>query len=518
MILCIFIIIVYLVKNAATLACKYYQNAYAAAFQREVATSILASVLKRKYEYFVNTNSTLISQHIHGDTFATYNVLLNMFEFLAEVLSVTLIGIYLIFTDWLVATAALCLAFGSFLVIIIAFKKKLKVAGKRMTIVAAEQTKASYQAIYGIKEISVKNRRDYFVDKFENASRDVERITVLNNFLAACPDRILEGICIGGFIGIACVRIVLGSEPTTFIPVLGAFAMGAFKILPSISKMSTRINNIIFNQSRLANCYNNLEEVRQLEDEQRGISIDGFNSYDKVITFSNKIVIKDVNWKYQASEHWVLKGLNLEIKKGEAVALIGISGAGKTTLADVILGLLHPQKGQVLMDGHDIKTIPNSWCRNIGYVPQAVYLTDDSIRANVAFGIPNENVNDAQVWEALEQAQLSDYIKCLPNGLDTIVGERGLKLSGGQRQRIAIARALYDNPEILILDEATAALDTETETAVMNSIDSLLGRKTLVIIAHRLTTIRNCDRVYEIVNGKAVERNKDEVISNDQIR
>lgn len=509
------IIIVYLVKNALTLFCRYIQFRYAAAFQRELSTTMLNSFLKRPYEYFINTNSHLIMQYIHGDTSATYNVLLALFELVAEMLTVILIGAYLVYTDWVVAISALSLAMVCFLGIVLAFKKRLKQAGRDMVDVAAAQSQASYQAIFGIKEISVMDRRDCFVKQYDIASRGVERITVLYNFLSACPDRILEGICIGGFIGIACIRIIIGSNPIEFVPVLGAFAMGAFKILPSISKMSSRINTIVYGQTRLAKTYNNLKEVREYEDEMSRIIKDDIRdaNSNKIISFSNEIEIKDVTWQYSNTQSPVLHNLNLSIKKGEAIALVGASGAGKTTLADIILGLFKPQEGGVFMDGINIMNIPHTWAKTIGYVPQSVFLTDDTVRANIAFGLPKNIIDDNKVWRALEQAQLADFVKGTTQGLDTIVGERGVKFSGGQRQRIAIARALYENPEVLILDEATSALDNETETAVMSAIDELLGQKTILIIAHRLTTIRNCDRVFEIRNGIAVERDKMDIIS-----
>ena len=202
----------------------------------------------------------------------------------------------------------------------------------------------------------------------------------------------------------------------------------------------------------------------------------------------------------------------LEIKKGEAIGIIGESGSGKSTLADILLRLYHPQAGEILMDGKDINTIPYTWAGMIGYVPQAVFLVDDTIRENVTFGA--EDQGEEKVWEALEKASMAEFVKNLPDGLDTLVGERGVRFSGGQRQRIAIARAIYSDPMIMILDEATSALDNETEEAVMDAIDALAGSMTLIIIAHRVTTLKSCDRIYEIVDGKAVQRDKDEVISN----
>ena len=224
------------------------------------------------------------------------------------------------------------------------------------------------------------------------------------------------------------------------------------------------------------------------------------------------IKINQISWKYPNSEKFVLKDLSMEIFRGESIALIGTSGAGKTTLADIILGLYRPQGGNITVDNVDISTIPQQWSKMIGYVPQQVFLTDDTIRNNIAFGLYENEIDEKAIWRALEKAQLKEFVQSLPEGLNTKVGERGIKFSGGQRQRVAIARALYYEPDIIVLDEATSALDNETETAVMESIDLLKGEKTLLIIAHRLSTISNCDRIYEIVDGKAVPKRKEDVI------
>ena len=287
--------------------------------------------------------------------------------------------------------------------------------------------------------------------------------------------------------------------------------MAAFKLLPSIGKISNRVTGIVYHKPRLDNVYDNILEAekyeKECEEESRRRNCG--QEIDKAIEFQEVVSVENIVWQYEGQTKPVLTDVSLCIHKGESVALIGASGSGKTTLSDILLGLLAPEKGSIYMDGIDIYTIPKIWARIVGYVPQSVFLIDDTIRNNVAFGL--RDVDDSDIWKALEQAQLKAFVETLPAGLDTIVGDRGIKFSGGQRQRVAIARALFNKPEILILDEATAALDNETEKAVMESIDALQGQITMVIVAHRLTTIRNCDSIYEVKEGKAIRRDKSEV-------
>ncbi len=518
LILSILIIIVYLVKNVVVLICSYIMNSYSAIFKRELSVLMLKSYLRRPYEFFVNTNTAEVQRGINSDTTATYETMSDLFQFSTDSLTVLLIGAYLIKTDWLVACGALILAMTCFVAIVFGFKKKMKSIGRAYIDASTKQYKYSIQAVNGTKEIYVMDRRDCFIDEYERSAIAFEKIMIAKNFISACPDRLLEGICVGGFVGIACMRLMRGAEAQYFIPVLGSFAMGAFKILPSISRMSNRINNIIYNQHGLANCFENIKEARNIDEQMLLESLENQSDIEEInekeSLFSDSIKINKITWKYRNSSECVIRDLSLTIKKGESIALIGASGAGKTTLADIILGLYKPQKGSVLMDETDIFKIPHLWAKIVGYVPQSVYLTDDSIKSNIAFGLPRELIDENKVWKALEQAQLADFIMRLPEGLNTIVGERGIKFSGGQRQRVAIARALYDDPEILVLDEATSALDNETETAVMEAISSLLGKKTIIIIAHRLSTIRDCNRIFEIVNGDVVERCKEDFMEN----
>lgn len=505
--------VIFIMKNAVALWLSYLQNKFAAEFQRDEATEMLDSYMKLPYLFFINTNSAELLRGINVDTTNAYNILLFSFQIMSEVLTVIFLGVFLIYTDWVIAVGSLLVVSFCALVIILGVRKKIKRAGLSYRQAVKDRNKYSYQAITGIKEITVLDRRDLFVKKYNEAAKNMAQASLTNQFMSSVPDRVLEGVCIAGIMCVVCLRIISGVEMASFIPVVGTFAMGAFKILPSISKISSRINNIVFNLPGLDNCYKIITSARNRDYEFEEGQLDtSHNTSATSNDFCDCLKIRNVSWKYQAGTNEILQNLSMTIKKGEFVAFIGASGAGKTTLADIIMGLLKPQSGSVEADGVDVFSNPHKWSKIIGYVPQAVFLIDDTIRANIAFGIPDNMVKEDKVWSSLEQAQLKSFVESLPDGLDTIVGERGIKLSGGQRQRIAIARALYEDPDILVLDEATSSLDTDTETAVMEAIDLLQGHKTLIIVAHRLTTIKNCDKIYEIKEGKAVLRKKSEVI------
>lgn len=511
----VMIIFIYIFKNVFMIVSAYVRVSFATKFQRDLSVNTLTTYLQHPYQFFLDTNSSEIIRGIGSDVGGVYQILLNFFMLLTDGLTVIALGIFLFVSDAFMTVAAMTLAFVCLAATLLGFKNKMKKAGINARAASALKSKYGYQTASGIKEIMVLDRKQEFVDLYHEAANLEQKALVTSGVIEACPDRILEGVCIGGIIGLVCIRIIGGMELNSFIPVLGSFAMAAFKILPSISKVSTRVNFIVYYQESLQGAYHNLKEATEYKSErQQCVPVEAKESIEGIenIRFMHEVKVDRVTWKYLNAKENVLEDTKLTIKKGESVALIGSSGAGKTTLADIIMGLLKPQSGTIYMDGIDIFTIPHQWARIIGYVPQSVFLIDDTVRSNVAFGLKKDEIDDEKVWEALRQAQLKEFVEALPHGLDTIVGERGVKFSGGQRQRIAIARALYENPDILVLDEATSALDNETETAVMESIDALQGSKTLIIVAHRLTTIRNCDVIYEIKDGMAVRREKEEVL------
>ena len=514
MLLCgIGIILLYLIKNAYMLFSYYIQYDFSTKVQKDLSIRMLRAYMDQPYTFFLNVNSAEIVRGCGSDTDNVYNILGHLFVIVTEVITLLLIGMFIIYTEPWTALGILLLMSLVLLGMICIFKPLAKKAGQSDRKANALKYKAIYQTVSGIKEIYVMQRKKLFLKEYERAAETARKAQRINGFITNAPDRIIEGLCVSGLVGIICVRLFVDENMVEFIPKLAAFAMAAFKALPSIGKITGRINGLVYWRPCLSNVYSVMKEAERSQREHMMYAKEhGEVEESDTLQFQNTVKINGVVWKYENQEHPVLQHTMLEIKKGQSIALIGASGAGKTTLADVILGLLHPQQGTVLMDGVDVYAMPKTWARIIGYVPQAVFLMDDTVRNNIAFGYPEDAIQDDMIWDALQRAQLKGFIETLPQGLDTLVGERGIKFSGGQRQRIAIARALYNRPEILVLDEATAALDNETETAVMESIDALQGQVTLIIVAHRLTTIRNCDKIYEIKDGIAVERDKKEVL------
>lgn len=507
------LIIIFLLKNIFMIYAYYVQYDYSSRVGKDLSVKMLNAYMRQPYEYFLNINSALVLRGCTSDTGSVYQILYNLIQLLTEVLSVCLIGAYLVYTDVIIACGTMALMLLVMGGIITVFKPVFKTIGNEYLDIAVRKNRAIYQITNGIKELFAMQRVDVFRNEYGEAAEVERKVLRKKETLTACPDRITEGICVSGIIGLIIVRLLFNDGTMiSFIPKLAAFAMATFKIFPSIGKITNRLNQIVFLIPAMDNVFDVMHEADLLEMANVK-ETELPEGCEENLAFNNELLIKNVTWKYGESSLPVLKNINITVKKNELVGVIGPSGSGKTTLVDIVLGLLKPQEGGVYIDGNDISNKEKSWAKIIGYVPQTVFLIDDTIKNNVLFGANCEE--DGLVWKALEDAQLKEYVESLPNGIDTMVGERGVKLSGGQRQRIAIARALYNKPQILVLDEATSALDTETEKAVMESVESLHGAITMIIVAHRLSTLRKCDKIYEIKNGNAYIKEKEDVLKNE---
>lgn len=508
--ICTVVILVYIVKNVYFIFYSYVTTRYANKIKKELSVRVLEAYMQQGYLFFVNHNSGRLLQGMGGDVSSVYTIVSQLFSLISKGLTIVCIGVFILVQTPALALCLVALVVLCFVLIQLIFRKSMRKYGELQRRYSWYSQQISLESIQGSKEILVMNRQKHFVSMFRKNTDKLNDASLRVDMGARTPTYIIETICITGLLLIVGVMYGKTNDTVELISQLSAIAIAAFRILPSLGGISSAVNSIMFNMPALSAAYETLSQVKELEKEFT-LQEKTDSEHMQHVNFQDKLELKNIVFSYPNAEVRVLDGVNITIKRGQAVAFIGPSGAGKTTLSDVVLALLEPQTGQILMDGIDIQELGTRWNHLVGYVPQSVYLIDNSVRNNVAFGYSEEEIDDEKVWKALEMAQIKDFVETLPEGLDTFVGEFGVRFSGGQRQRMAIARALYSNPDILILDEATSALDNDTENAVMEAIDALQGIKTLIIVAHRLSTIRNCDVIYEIKDGKATERSKKEV-------
>lgn len=504
------VILLYIIKNAYLVALSYVRVKYASHIRVELSMRVMRAYMRRNYEYFVNMKTADLIRGVGYDCSGVYEVIFQAIKILSETLTLTCICIFIIYTDAVMAFGIIIILGLTLLGLISGFRKKMRRLGEEIRVLGSESNRFLFEAFQGIKDVFIFKGRKYYVDQYGKFYGKQQKIEADKTVAAESPVYLIEAVSITGLITIVCLKLLTGTDANTFIPQLAAFAVAAFRVLPSIGKISSSFNQFVFMCPTVTAVYDNLKANERYEQQKRGSEIN--EAVTDTLSFEKEIRIEGLYWKYENSEKYVLKNLNLVIPKGKAIGLIGQSGAGKSTLADILLGLLVPKEGVLTVDGVDILQNLERWRNTISYVPQTVFLRDDTIRNNIAFGLEEDVIDDDKELQALKEAQLEDVVKELPDGVNTYMGERGIRFSGGQKQRVAIARALYNDPDILVLDEATAALDNETETAVMEAIDALHGHKTLIIVAHRLSTIRKCDKIYEIVDGIAVEKDKEEVL------
>lgn len=504
------LIIVYIFKNLYLFFEYYVQYRFICNNRFAVQCKLMDVYLHRPYEYFLNAESGEIIRVITGDVGSTFVLLHTVLSFFTEAFVSIALIITIIAADPFMASL-LAVVLGSMMFLIGKLVKPvLKRAGLKYQQNAGKMNKWLLQSITGIKEIKVAGKEKYFWEQFSKYGKRAIDSEKKNNVLGTVPRLAIEAFGISAMLAVIAILMWTGREVDTMLPQLSAFAMAAVRLMPSVNRMSSSLNSMSYLEPALDKMLEHLTVAKKWVTERDGeVRVEPRErcgaSGDQGIALDWQIELVDITYFYPNAEVSVLEHANMVIPIGKSIGIVGASGSGKTTAIDILLGLLQPQGGQVLVDGVDIQTDYDGWLSHLGYIPQMIFMLDDTIRANVAFGIPAKEVSDEQVWKALEEAQLKEFVQSLPDGLDTTIGERGVRLSGGQRQRIGIARALYTDPELLIFDEATSALDNETEAAIMESINALHGKKTLVIIAHRLTTIEGCDMVYRVENGK-IER------------
>lgn len=502
--------IVMLVAIIAAFALKniflYFQNVVQLRFvytnQFSTSRRMMINFMERPYEYYLNADTSVIQRSITSDVNNMYGLILSSLQLVSEMIMFVVLVIVLMTQDpMMIFTIALLL---------VAVLLIIKCILKPIMIKAGEDNQEYYSGLYkwidqsvmGIKEIKIANKENYFINEYSRCGAGYVDAVQKYNIYNATPRLLIETVCIAGLVLYLIIQIASGKEVTAMITQIGVFAVAAMRLLPSANRINNYLTSISYFEPFFMGVSDNLQE--EINDRSVNYSSQAYEARKEIrkLPVREKIELKGIVYKYPNTEVLIFDHADMEIPVGCSVGVVGTSGAGKTTIIDVLLGLLTLQEGRILADGVEVREHYEEWLKNIGYIPQTIFMIDASIRKNVAFGVPDEEIDDNKVWEALKEAQLDEFVRGLPEGLDTGIGERGIRLSGGQRQRIGIARALFEDPEVLVLDEATSALDNETEAAIMDSINRLHGRKTLIIIAHRLQTIEKCDMVYRVENGR----------------
>lgn len=492
-------IVIYIVKDLYLIWMYGYVYRYAASVRRNFAMKLLKVYMRQPYTFFVKRKTPELIRSVNDDTNNLYEVVYSLCLLVSQAITAVCIVIYLAKTNvvmTLIVVVCLLICAGGIVKIL---QKTMRSLGKKNQNYQASLINYLQQSFEGIKEIKILNTEGYFTGKYDEVCTKYVGNNYKFRMANMFPKYLIETVVIIGIMSYLALCIQYSSNYAVIVPQLAVFVSAAYKLLPTVNQMYTYINTIMFYKASVDLVYRDVMEIEELEKqaEETGRA--------KEVEFQDRIRVENVDFAYEGAGSLVLKDVSISIPKGKSVAFIGSSGGGKTTLADLILGLQKPVKGKVLVDDKDISDYPKSWHDKIGYIPQSIFLIDDTIRNNIAFGVDRQEIDDQRIWKALEEASLKEFVESSAEGLDMIVGERGVCLSGGQRQRIGIARALYRNPEILVFDEATSALDNETEKEVMKAIDGLHGNKTMIIIAHRLSTIENCDIVYKIENQKVVQ-------------
>lgn len=505
------VILVYIFKNLYIMLFTAFKMHFRNDLERDLAVKMLKSYVYKPYSFFLRVNSAEVMRGVTSDNSAVAAVVDSYSTLLNEFLTCAMLGVVLVLINPIIAVCTVGLAGVIALLMVLVMKRRIANCSKRTRAAFAERYKTSYEAINGIKEIDVMKRQDQFLNRFEITSAVASKANTEYQTMSALPSRSTEVIFISGLVILVIISYNIADDMTVLMAQLSALAVAAMRLLPSISNISNSINSLIYLRPALESAYANIVVGNLPHSVDEDDFADDRN--DISTEFVSRICVKDISWKYSPDLPYVINGLSMTIKRGEAIGFIGESGAGKTTLADILLGLFKPQKGEITVDDKDIFKDETMWHKMVGYVPQSVFLIDDTVKNNILFGIDEADADEERIQRAIDQAQMRSFVEQLPDGLDTVLGERGVRISGGQRQRIAIARALYYNPDILILDEATSALDNETEAAVIEAINALNGEKTLIIVAHRLSTVANCNKVYRVEKGTATEVDIKELLS-----
>lgn len=496
------LMLIYVVKNVFILFLLYKQNTFITHAKNTMISRVLRVFLNRPYEDYLGADIPTVFRLTDSDIPQTFSLIMALLQLSSEVVVSGLIFIVLLLQSPSL-TLFVLFVFGSMTLFITkVLKPKLNKIGKKNQDIQSRIARWRLQAIYGLKDVKVLNREEFYIRNYYESGKIGANVSRNYALLNNTPRLLIETVFIVAVLGYVAVYVTGAGDISVMLTTLSTFAIAAMRMLPSVNRINTYIAEIAYTQPSFEYLYENIQEGMKVDE---AIAARKASSQKEKIVLNDKIELKNITFRYPDTDKNIFTNAEMVIPKGKSVGIMGASGAGKSTIVDILLGLLRAQEGEITCDGVDIFKNYESWLSQIGYIPQSIYLVDETIRENIALGIDEDCIDEERLWQVLEEAQLKEFVESLPEGLDTTIGDRGVRLSGGQRQRIGIARALYHNPEILVFDEATSALDNDTEAAVMDAINSFHGKKTMVIIAHRLNTIAKCDKIYKVEAEKLIE-------------
>lgn len=506
------LIAIFIFKNVYLLFLTFVQNTFVTRNRNRMISRVMREFLNRPYEDYLGADIPTVFRLTDSDIPNAFQLILVLIQMTTEiVVAVSICIVLLVWVSPLISIGCGVLFLGMTLMITRVLKPRLNEIGRKNQAIQSRIAKWRIQSIYGLKDVKVLHGEEFFVRNYYESgaigANVARNYAVMNN----TPRLLIETVFIAAMLSFILVYMLEDGDITVLMPQLMAFAAAAIRVMPATNRINTYLSEIAYAQPCLDYLYENLTENMKQDVNGSVTGLTGEAEEEKTaLALTDKIVLDHISYTYPNTDKPIFTDAHMEVKKGQSVGIMGPSGAGKSTIVDILLGLLHVQAGTITCDGRDIFENYPSWLSKIGYIPQSIYLIDESIRDNIAFGIDADKIDDKRIWEVLEEAQLKSFVEELPEGLETTIGDRGVRISGGQRQRLGIARALYHNPEILVFDEATSALDGDTEAAVMEAVNSFHGKKTMVIIAHRLNTIAKCDVIYRVENEKITQTSLEE--------
>ena len=491
---------IFILKGSYITAYNYVEAKFLFNRRYSIGERLMTAYMQAPYTFHLNKNSAELLRNITGEVSLIVNVVMDFLKISKESLMTVAILTLLFVTEPLITIIVIVLSGiggGGFILLT---QKKIKRLGLEDQQHRRHMIKAINQGLGGIKDARLLNREEELIKQFSGSARKSADINAYKKFINQIPKPVVETTAVLGMMLIAALMVFQGRPMESIIPILTLFAMATVRLMPAVQQISSIYTKLIYNKVAVDPVY---EDMKLLEIDTKALRDDRKSSLTMPV--HKKIVSEEVSYTYPGTEEPALHDVSFEVPVGSAIAFVGASGAGKTTMVDLLLGLIKPTNGKISVDGKNIHDSLSAWQKNVGYIPQSIYLADDTLRKNIAFALPESQIDDEKVIAAIEMAQLSEMVKKLPEGLDTWIGEHGTRISGGQRQRVGIARALYHNPKVLVMDEATSALDNVTEKQITEAIESLRGERTIIMIAHRLSTVQNCDRLYLMQDGKIVD-------------